>query len=177
LGTENKPELSVISEPTDKENQMNQTNLSFDLTNACSCESLDENDNPIPTEYCWGDCYDIALEHLVEQVIEPWQNYHELGSTSELQVKGSRMGWTRASGTAFTDVETLLDTLTFDGEWRLVFTLDSKHDLSVVRYSHDEPTGASFTIEPKGFYECVDCGTILGETRTPVCQPCYAGAN
>lgn len=156
---------------------MNQSNLSFDLTNSCTCESLDENDNPIPTEICWGDCYDIALDNLTEQVIEPWQNHHDLDGSSELLVKGSRMGWTRASGTTTTDVEGLLATLTFDSEWRLIFTLDDKHNLSVVRYSHDEPTGASFDVSPKAFFECGECGVILGETKTPLCQTCYEGAN
>ena len=155
---------------------IDQTNLSYDITSNCTCESLDENDNPIPAEICWGDCYDIALDNL-DEIIKPWLSRNDLDLSSELQVKGRNMGWTRASGTAFTTAEDLIDTLTFDGDWRLVFTLDSNYNLSVVRYSHDEPTGASFTIEPKGFYECVDCGTILGETRTPVCQPCYEGAN
>jgi hypothetical protein len=172
LGTENKPELSAIREPTDKENQMNQTNLSFDITNSCTCESLDENDNPIPTEYCWGDCYDIALENLDEQILKPWLNRHDLDLSSELQVKGSGMGWQRVSATYEVLAEDLLDSLTFDSEWRLFFTLENDR-LSVVRYSHDEPTGASFDVVPKLWTECVDCGTILGETRTPVCQPCY----
>jgi hypothetical protein len=152
---------------------MNRYNLNFDITSNCSCESLDENDNSIPAEICWGDCYDRDLDNLTDQVIKPWLDYHDLDLSSELQVKGSGMGWTRANGTAITDAMSLMDILTFQGDWRLIFTLDIKHNLSVVRYSHDEPTGASFTIEPKGFYECVDCGTILGETRTPVCQPCY----
>lgn len=156
---------------------MNQSNLSLDLTSNCTCESLDENDNPIPSEICWGDCYDIALENLDEQVLKPWLNHHDLDLSSELQVKGKGMGWQRVSATYEVLAEDLLDSLTFDGDWRLFFTLDDKHNLSVVRYSHDEPTGASFEVSPKAFFECVDCGVILGETRTPVCQPCYEGAN
>jgi hypothetical protein len=165
--------LSAVVKTNRQEQQMNQTNLSFDITSDCVCESLDENDNPIPTEHCWGDCYDIALENLDEQVLKPWLNHHDLDLSSELRVEGSAMGWRKAFGTYEVLAEDLLDSLIFDGDWKLYFTLDNKHNLSVVRYSHDEPTGAFFLVSPKAFFECVDCGVILGETKTPLCQTCY----
>jgi hypothetical protein len=56
------------------------------------------------------------------------------------------MGWTRASGNTkpIRGLEETFDALTLNGDYRLVFTLYNG-DLSVTRYSHDEPTGASFT--------------------------------
>jgi hypothetical protein len=97
-------------------------------------------------DYCSGGCYEYKLEWLEEELNE----YLEAnGNPSTLQVNGSAMGWQRRSGyaTCEADYRKLLDTLTFSGDWRLRFIFDG-NELRVQRYSHDEPTGASFYVVP-----------------------------
>lgn len=62
-------------------------------------------------------------------------------------VSGRDMLWTRVSGFIVADRLNVIEALTINGDFRLVFTFtpDAK-TFTVVRYSHDEPTGASFTV-------------------------------
>jgi hypothetical protein len=57
------------------------------------------------------------------------------------------MGWTGASGYAISKANSkdLLSKLTFNGDWRLRFVFDG-NTLAITRWSHDEPTGASFEV-------------------------------
>jgi hypothetical protein len=131
----------------------------FDLSNTCECSYCATCDMGTegytcsecqqatqPLDYCDGACYEYKLEWLSEEL----DQYLEAnGNPSTLQVNGSAMGWQRRSGyaTCEADYKKLLDTLTFSGDWTLRFTFDDKN-LHVVRYSHDEPTGASFYVVP-----------------------------
>jgi hypothetical protein len=60
-----------------------------------------------------------------------------------LYIEGTGMGWTRASGYIVVSSDKAVDALGLNGEYRIV--LNVGETLSAVRYSHDEPTGASFT--------------------------------
>jgi hypothetical protein len=97
-------------------------------------------------DYCSGGCYEYKLEWLEEELNEYLESN---GNPSTLQVNGSAIGWQRLSGYATCDADSkkLLDALTFNGDWRLRFTFNDK-DLHVIRWSHDEPTGASFYVVP-----------------------------
>lgn len=61
-------------------------------------------------------------------------------------IEGKGMGWTRASGYIVVPAGKAVDALGLNGEYRIVLTVGET--LSAVRYSHDEPTGASFTFRP-----------------------------
>jgi hypothetical protein len=95
-------------------------------------------------DYCDGFCYDYKLEWLEESVD---QFVEAIGNPYELRIEGRRMGWTGASGYAICKANSkdLLAKLTFSGDWRLRFVFDG-NTLAITRWSHDEPTGASFEV-------------------------------
>jgi len=128
-----------------------------EVTNTCACQYCntckvwgwgEENglchdckSELVPTD-CYGDCYNDSKEEALRLVTE-WSDSHKI---DEWIIRGNNMGWTRASGNTepIGGLEETFDALTLNGDYRLVFTLYNG-DLSVTRYSHDEPTGASFT--------------------------------
>ena len=131
--------------------------LEFEIDNSCQCrycepcsigtesEVCDECQQLTQQmDYCDGFCYDYKLEWLKESVdsfITAINNpYH-------LRIEGHRMGWTSANGYAICEANSkdLLNTLTFHGDWRLRFVFEG-NTLAITRWSHDEPTGASFEV-------------------------------
>ena len=131
----------------------------FELSNTCECSYCVACDlgtegstcsecqqDTQPMDYCSGGCYEYKLEWLEEELNEYLESN---GNPSTLQVNGSAIGWQRLSGYATCDADSkkLLDALTFNGDWRLRFIFDG-NELRVQRYSHDEPTGASFDVVP-----------------------------
>jgi hypothetical protein len=57
------------------------------------------------------------------------------------------MTWQGIMGWAYTTPERLVDTLSLNGDFRLVFEFDGEN-LTAIRYSHDEPVGTGkFVIE------------------------------
>jgi len=110
------------------------------LDTTCVCS--DEEGNYL--ENCYG-CFDDSLE-WVKEVINNWTEAINFDGT-EVRVDGRAIGWQRLSGYLETTVDELPRALGINGEYRLVFTLDGS-GLSIQRYSHDEPTGASFTVTP-----------------------------
>lgn len=129
----------------------------FELSNSCECsycatcetgtegaQCLDCKGDTTPLDYCDGGCWEYKLDWL-EESVEEFASV--IGNPYELRVQGKNMGWTRASGyaTCKANSKELLDALTFSGEWRLSFTFEG-NTLHVTRWSHDEPTGASFEV-------------------------------
>ena len=129
----------------------------FELDNSCQCrycetcsmgtesEVCDECEQPTrELNDCDGFCYDYKLDWLEESV----DSFVEaIGSPYELRIEGRRMGWTSASGYAICKANSkdLLAKLTFSGDWRLRFVFEG-NTLAITRWSHDEPTGASFEV-------------------------------
>lgn len=111
------------------------------LSTDCTCEYEEATDY-----YCEGDCHEFDIEQ-VSELLGAWAWSHGFAFLDGFTVRidGEAMGWTRASGYLVTDSDNLLAALKINGDYRLDFTLDGE-TLRVVRYSHDEPTGASFTI-------------------------------
>jgi len=64
------------------------------------------------------------------------------------------MGWQRKEGwiTVEAQWDSIYRALTINGDYTLEITLKGEN-FTVVRYSHDEPTGATFTIEPTIVFE------------------------
>jgi len=131
----------------------------FEISNSCACmdcpecgvgtESLqcEDCDKPTtPANYCDGYCFDYKLDWLSESV-EEWTEL--MGNPSSVQINGRAMGWTRASGSATIPAEwkAIFNALQINGDWTLRFTIAGE-SFKVMRYSHDEPTGASFEIVP-----------------------------
>lgn len=90
---------------------------------------------------CWQENLDIFNEMLTE-----WKTvvgYND--DTNDILIQGTAMGWQRRSGFVVVLPNDITSALHINGDYRLVFTFDND-SLTCVRYSHDEPTGASFTI-------------------------------
>jgi hypothetical protein len=139
----------------------------YTLTTDCTCESYDDNDNLTPSDECFG-CYDDDKALLIE-TLDKWIAELEL---SHIEVQGRKMGWTRANGSVIidADAEELIKAMQLRGDFRLEFDLpdeDYDHDLKVMRYSHDEPTGATFLID--GLTTCPD-SDCSGECNSNFCE-------
>jgi len=125
--------------------------VEVELDSSCVCVVYDEYGKEQASDDCFG-CYSDALEDLEANVLEPWLDAHEADDGDYVVIDGSNIGWLRKSGKASLQIDKfgsndfqsdLLDVLTFNGDFRLVFRLVGD-DLSAIRYSHDEPMGASF---------------------------------
>lgn len=130
----------------------------FTLTTDCTCEMIDDNDELVPSNECLG-CYTDDKALLVE-TLDKWIAELEL---SHIEVQGRGMGWTRANGSVIIDAnaEELIESLQLNGDFRLEFELPHEcfdHDFKVMRYSHDEPVGATFFIDGLTTCDDPDCG-------------------
>jgi len=117
-------------------------NISEDYEPECdSCQAPTKAAN-----YCDGSCYDSDYDYLAYTLFPEW--FMSKREPKWLKVSGKNVGWRRISGydKVKGGIKPLFDYLTINGEWTLEFTLDGG-DLSVRRYSHDEPTGCTYTIE------------------------------
>jgi hypothetical protein len=122
--------------------------VEVELSSSCVCEVFDEHENAYPADDCSG-CYSDSLQDLEWAVLEPWLDAVKAVDGDYVLIDGEGMGWLRKAGTASLEVERdafvsdVLNNLTFDGDFRLVFRLEGDV-LSARRFSHDEPMGASF---------------------------------
>lgn len=121
--------------------------ITAELSTTCTCQSYDdETDTFSESEYCYGDCWTDAVSDVQDNLINAWLVKHDRHDLDTLvTVEGHRMGWQRRSGSVTTEASNLLDVLAFGHDYALHFTLDGNR-LLVLRYSHDEPTGASFEV-------------------------------
>jgi len=108
------------------------------VSTTCECETEEGN----WAEDCYG-CYEDNLAYLKDELIGNWITANK-GGKDYVLIEGKAMGWTRADGTLVTEVETIVDALRINGEYTLRFKLEDK-ELTAMRTSHDEPTGAFFT--------------------------------
>lgn len=93
---------------------------------------------------CFG-CYDDAKENL-KYLIKSWVDAQGK-EFSEARIDGTGMGWQRQSGYAHIGLDDIAEILSLRGDFRIVFTLENGN-LTAIRSSHDEPTGAHFTFTP-----------------------------
>lgn len=96
------------------------------------------------------DEYDETLDVLAS-ILENWRDLNSHKATDYLRIDGEQIGWQRLSGHLEVEVETdladtIVNALRINGDWTLVFKVSHDGHLSVVRYTHDEPTGAGFSI-------------------------------
>jgi len=72
-----------------------------------------------------------------------------LAPHDEVIVKGYNMTWLRREGYKITEAGDVYDAFTLNGDFHLYFTIsEDAKTLAVTRMSHDEPTGATFIVEP-----------------------------
>lgn len=118
------------------------------ITTECTCEHYDYNtDTYEPASVCYGDCSEWAWEDATS-LIDSWAKHWD---TNGIRIEAEGMGWTRASTyleMSFEWAEQALRAFTIDGEFRVNLTVDDDGQLSVLRYSHDEPTGCRMVAVP-----------------------------
>lgn len=106
------------------------------ISTQCPCD--DEFD-------CRGDCYEDDLG-IVGMLLDRWLIANDMEKDEpNVLIQTNRMNWNGISGHAIVEFKNILNALKLDGDWNIKFYLDGK-DLVAYRYSHDEPTGAEFTI-------------------------------
>lgn len=123
----------------------------FEMTNSCECQ-VETETGELEYYYCGGDCYYEAIDSLSE-FIKPWQEAWGLDNDTRMVVRGTSMGWRHASGYTFCDAsaKSIVEALSLNTEWRLLFGLEAGNRLVVNRYSHDEPVGSpTFVFEIAG---------------------------
>ena len=118
------------------------TNYNLDI-HEDKCEQC-AGDYTIPNN-CYGDCHDYIVEHFADNVFP--EAMKRLGNPTYVRIEGRNMGWQNRSGYAIAQGtwESVYNKLAINGDYTLRFTL-AGDSFTVVRSSHDEPTGAYFTI-------------------------------
>ena len=120
------------------------TKVVAEISNNCTCEVWYESEDDFqPASECGG-CYEESLAYLKDEFFPLWESVNK--ATDTVRIEGKNMGWTHASGWLVTEVKNLLDALSLRGDYTLTFVLEPDKPLSVTRYSHDEPMGASFEV-------------------------------
>jgi hypothetical protein len=96
-------------------------------------------------ENCYGDCYDYAVEDIADNIFP--EAMARLGNPTYLKIEGRAMGWQRLQGYAICQGtwESFYNKLRINGEYTLRFKL-AGDSFTVIRSSHDEPTGAFFEV-------------------------------
>lgn len=117
--------------------------VTFNSDCYCGENELTEDGRLVQVDYCDGDCWRWSWEDY-EFLFDQWLKAHPDQLTEILEVDAEGVGWMRQAGSAFirTNAKELLDLFTLDGGFRLIFTFEGK-DLTVRRWSHDEPTGSA----------------------------------
>jgi hypothetical protein len=147
----------------------------------CECSFTDEEGNEIPEvspDYCNG-CGDWMLEGALE-LIEEWLERNDYPDAVIIQ--GVAIGWQRRAGYALIREAgdkipaAILEKLTLNGDFTLELKLKGKAG-HAVRYSHDEPTGASFELHPftacDGWSECQAVDGIKEYEGVNLCAYCH----
>ena len=113
----------------------------IEISSHCSC---DED----YAEGCMGEVCYVPLKENFEESIFP-EYLKRNGNPSSVKIMGQNMGWQRLTGymVVEADASKVFESLTINGDWTLKISLAGRN-LIITRSSHDEPTGAGFTIEP-----------------------------
>jgi hypothetical protein len=130
-----------------------------EVSTDCQCNTYNEElDTYEPMEYCEGSCYEWQKEDVINLIGE-WQTLNEIEEDDLIRINGTGIGWQSRSGYKDTDILELHGALSFDGDFRITWTLDIPNKkLTARRSSHDEPTGANFEIDFIKMLPCNECG-------------------
>lgn len=90
---------------------------------------------------------DCADEHEWSWLCLGAQAHIDDRGVEYFHVSGRDMLWDRVAGYTIAERERVIDALSLNGSFRLVFSFaEGSKTFTAIRYSHDEPVGASFTI-------------------------------
>lgn len=138
--------------------------ISATVSNDCQCDTYnEETDEYTPSEYCYGDCYELQKED-VAYVIGEWQKLNEIEEDDFILIKGRGMTWQNLEGSAKTTLENLPNILNINGDYNISWTLDvESKSLRARRGSHDEPMGAYFEFDFVHTLPCDNCGDLISK--------------
>lgn len=113
-----------------------------EITNICTCEVFDDEDNVVPADECFGDCWDCAVECWNEAVAPLLEHLNE---DSEWHIVGLPL-WNRGvSGYVSTDDPAkLLQALTVNGLWHLSYKVDVDALRIDLYISHHDASGSYY---------------------------------
>jgi hypothetical protein len=124
----------------------------IEITSDCVCVAydeetgdsmLDEDGEYVPAKECSG-CYHDSIQLFNELILHPWLAANNLTTDSNVTVKAKHLGWQRTSAGGRVEASSLATRFALNGDFRLLFKLQN-NELTMIRTSHDEPTGASFS--------------------------------
>ena len=115
--------------------------VTITISSNCSCEGGYD-------EGCMGEVCYVPLKEDFEESIFP-EFLTRNGKPKYVKIIGQNMGWMRTSGYKIVeaDASKVFESLLINGEWTLRISLAGRN-LLITRSSHDEPTGAGFSVEP-----------------------------
>jgi hypothetical protein len=144
-----------------------------------NCECMDETEEgeEVPAAECHG-CGEWMTEGALE-TLEEWLSRNEWPSA--VMIQGVAIGWQRRAGYALIRAtgdriaQEVLNKLMLNGDFTLELKLTGRA-CHAVRYSHDEPTGASFELQPftacDGWSECQAVEGITEHEGQNLCAWC-----
>lgn len=151
------------------------------LTTDCECLTEDEETGEdVRPSQCWGECGEWMLEDA-ELILEEWQKRNS--DPEAALITGVNMGWMRREGYSIARgyvyevlTKAILKRLMLDADFRLELKLEGQN-LTATRWSHDEPTGCSFTVAPfmpcDGYSECLALAENIKEYEgRSLCNVC-----
>ncbi len=114
-------------------------------TTNCECVDYDEETGTeSPAQWCQDYCHEDSRQLCLE-LISDWLRINS--NPQAVKITGKNITWERLNGYALVMPQDILNALIINGEFTITLTLDGDK-LTARRSSHDEPTGASFTITP-----------------------------
>ena len=113
-----------------------------EISNSCTCTTLNENNEEVPTDYCDGFCWESTMDYFAE-VTKPLftKNDHKLWQVSGLPL------WNRTIDGVFEaeTPENLLRGITVNSEWTLRFKVIATTMRCWLAH-HDAPTGGHYSV-------------------------------
>lgn len=113
-----------------------------EISNSCTCTTLNENNEEVATDYCDGFCWESTMDYFAE-VTKPLftKNDHKLWQVSGLPL------WNRTIDGVFEaeTPETLLRGITVNSEWTLRFKVIATTMRCWLAH-HDAPTGGHYSV-------------------------------
>lgn len=120
--------------------------IEIGISSDCVCADYDdETGEAVPADWCYGDCFNDSIDAFEEAIVSPFIQAHP--ELHRFKVEGKGMGWLRRSGVGqvMPYARDIVSQLSIDGDFRLFVSYELGDSFSIVRFSHDEPVGASFT--------------------------------
>lgn len=108
------------------------------ISTDCTCTEEDGTASEYCNDFCW-----IMNGADTSDLLNEWVSRNGESATDTVVVGSERMNWNGVCGYTTTEPDKVPDALAINGQYRLDFKLVAS-DLTIMRYSHDEPTGASF---------------------------------